>query len=231
MLLAMKDEAKSNLKDEENDFMLDNSYGGETLEELTVAAVSEVNASNKVHEQVNHAKRKPIIHTSYDDKIDSNIIFNDLYVENNGGTSEHDSNAHDEYHNIQMPTFYKTDVIPMSASLSKNLQELKGELIEEVQEILNIFESMEQKKNELLNAELAKSSSDSKDIQANLLKRIKILEYDSKRSQAQSIDFELKLQHQKDKMACDVSWKSKMSIINDENVLLKTQVDFVVKER
>ncbi|GJW13526.1 hypothetical protein Tco_0017659 [Tanacetum coccineum] len=165
--------------------------------------------------------------------------------------------------------FYKIDVIMMSASLSKNLKELKEELIEEVQEMLNIFESMEhmvngrspkenilqneidrllevsltseirncvlisveKQKNELLKAELEKSSSDSKDIQANLLKRIKILENDFKRSQAQSIDFELKLQHQKEKMACDVSWKSKLSTINDENVLLKTQVDSVVKER
>ncbi|GKD62473.1 hypothetical protein Tco_1299982 [Tanacetum coccineum] len=41
--------------------------------------------------------------------------------------------------------FYKTDVIPMSASLSKNLKELKEEPIEEVQEMINIFESMEQK--------------------------------------------------------------------------------------
>ncbi|GJY19969.1 hypothetical protein Tco_0392535 [Tanacetum coccineum] len=104
----MKDEAGSNLKDEENDFMLDNSYEDETLEELTAAvimmdriqpaddnadsepsydvkAVSEVNASNKVHEQANHAKRKPIIHTSDDDQIDSNIIFDDHYMENNGG--------------------------------------------------------------------------------------------------------------------------------------------------
>ncbi|GJU85625.1 hypothetical protein Tco_1293171 [Tanacetum coccineum] len=165
--------------------------------------------------------------------------------------------------------FYKTDVIPMSNSLSKNLKELKDELIEEVQEMLNIFDSMEQKvdgksskenilqkdierllevsltseihnyvmvsveqqKNELLNAKLEKSSSDSKDIQANLLKRIKILKNDFKRSQAQSIDFELKLQHQKEKTACDVSWKSKSSTINDENVLLKTQVDSVVKEK
>ncbi|GKG48797.1 hypothetical protein Tco_0512944, partial [Tanacetum coccineum] len=76
MLLAMKDEARSNLKDEENDFMLDNSYGDETLEELTAVvimmaqiqsandnaaskpsydakAVSELNASTRVHEQVN----------------------------------------------------------------------------------------------------------------------------------------------------------------------------------
>nr|GEY45362.1 retrovirus-related Pol polyprotein from transposon TNT 1-94 [Tanacetum cinerariifolium] len=99
MLLAMKDEARNKLKDEENDFMLDNSYGDETLEELTTAVLSEVNASNKVHEQVNHAKRKSIIHTSDDDQIDSNIIFDDPYVENNGGTSEHDLNAHDKYSN------------------------------------------------------------------------------------------------------------------------------------
>nr|GEW08609.1 reverse transcriptase domain-containing protein [Tanacetum cinerariifolium] len=98
MLLAMKDEARSNLKDEENDFMLNNSYGDETLEELTVAvimmariqsdddntasepnydekAVSEVNASTRVHEQVNRVQSKTIIYTSDDDQIGCNIIF------------------------------------------------------------------------------------------------------------------------------------------------------------
>ncbi|GKA25318.1 retrovirus-related pol polyprotein from transposon TNT 1-94 [Tanacetum coccineum] len=85
MLLAIKDEAGSNLKDEESSFMLDNSYGDETLEELTAAvimmaqiqqnddnavtepnydakAISEVNASHKmipkgVHEHKNHGKQ------------------------------------------------------------------------------------------------------------------------------------------------------------------------------
>ncbi|GJR92905.1 retrovirus-related pol polyprotein from transposon TNT 1-94 [Tanacetum coccineum] len=103
MLLAMKDEAGSNLNNEENDFMLDTSYGEETMEELTAAvmlmariqpadgnaetvpsydakAVSEVNASSKVHEQMRHEKRKTIIHTSDDDQIYSNIIFDDPYV-------------------------------------------------------------------------------------------------------------------------------------------------------
>ncbi|GKD21434.1 hypothetical protein Tco_1223137 [Tanacetum coccineum] len=125
MLLAMKDEDGSNLKDKENDFLLDNSYGEKTMEELNVTvmlmariqpadgnaktlpsydakAVSEVNASSKVHEQVSHVKCKTIIETSDDDQIDSNIIFDDPYVENNGGTSDYDSNAHDEYHEIQM---------------------------------------------------------------------------------------------------------------------------------
>ncbi|GJW22160.1 retrovirus-related pol polyprotein from transposon TNT 1-94 [Tanacetum coccineum] len=54
--------------------------------------------------------------------------------------------------------------------------------------------SIEKQKNELLKDELAKSSSDSKDIQANLLKRIKILENDFKRSQAQTT----RTQHQKE---------------------------------
>ncbi|GJX90945.1 putative ribonuclease H-like domain-containing protein [Tanacetum coccineum] len=125
MLLAMKDEAGSNLNAGENDFMLDNSFGDETLEELTVVvimmvgiqpaddnavteptydakAISKVNTSHKAHEQVNHLKRKTSIHTSNNDQIDSNIIFDDTYVENNGGTSEHDSTDHDEYHNIQI---------------------------------------------------------------------------------------------------------------------------------
>ncbi|GKA44121.1 hypothetical protein Tco_0736845 [Tanacetum coccineum] len=121
----MKDEAGSNLNNEENDFMLDTSYGEETMEELTAAVmlmdriqpaddnaetvpsydakvVSEVNASSKVHDQMSHVKRKTTIHTSDDDQIDSNIIFVDPFVENNGGTSEHDSNAQEKYNNIQM---------------------------------------------------------------------------------------------------------------------------------
>ncbi|GKB23414.1 hypothetical protein Tco_0862815 [Tanacetum coccineum] len=122
---SMKDEAGSNLKDEENDFMLNNSYGDDTLEELTavvimmariqsaddnsasepsydVKAVSEVNASIRVHEHVNRVKCKTIIHTSNNDQIDSNIIFDNPYVENNGGTSEHDSTTLGEYHDIIM---------------------------------------------------------------------------------------------------------------------------------
>nr|GEY65918.1 integrase, catalytic region, zinc finger, CCHC-type, peptidase aspartic, catalytic [Tanacetum cinerariifolium] len=127
MLLAMKDEAESNLNNEENDFMLDTSYGEETMEELTATlmlmariqptdgnaetvpsydakAISKVNASSKVHKQVSHMKCKTI-QTFNDDQIHFNIIFDYPYVENNGSTSQHDSNAHDEYHEIQMLTY------------------------------------------------------------------------------------------------------------------------------
>ncbi|GJW94437.1 hypothetical protein Tco_0174109 [Tanacetum coccineum] len=39
MLLAMKDETEGTLNEEEKDFMLDNAYGDETLEELTTAVI------------------------------------------------------------------------------------------------------------------------------------------------------------------------------------------------
>ncbi|GJX65288.1 retrovirus-related pol polyprotein from transposon TNT 1-94 [Tanacetum coccineum] len=137
MLLAVKDKAGSNLNNEENDFMLDNSYGEETMEELTVAAVSEVNALTKVHEQVRHVKCKTIIQTSDDDQIDSNIIFDDPYVENNGGTSKHDSNAHDEYHEIQMLAYNVQRESENKKRLNNELKKKKELLQKELDTSIN----------------------------------------------------------------------------------------------
>nr|GEV92170.1 hypothetical protein [Tanacetum cinerariifolium] len=108
ILLAMKDEVGSNLNDEDNYFMLDNSFGDETLKELIVVvimmariqpaddhavkeptydakAVSKVNTSNKiipnrVHKDKNHRKCNTVVNTSADDQIDNSIIFDDPYV-------------------------------------------------------------------------------------------------------------------------------------------------------
>ncbi|GKF50707.1 hypothetical protein Tco_0147174, partial [Tanacetum coccineum] len=48
MLLALKDEARGNLKKEENDSMLDNYYGDDTLEELnaTVFMMARIQPKN-----------------------------------------------------------------------------------------------------------------------------------------------------------------------------------------
>nr|GEV67273.1 retrovirus-related Pol polyprotein from transposon TNT 1-94 [Tanacetum cinerariifolium] len=53
---------------------------------------------------------------------------------------------------------------------------------------------------------------------------------DSEKTLEDTEESRLKMRN-KMKIACDVSWKSKLSTLNDENVLLKTQVDYVVKER
>nr|GEU93657.1 retrovirus-related Pol polyprotein from transposon TNT 1-94 [Tanacetum cinerariifolium] len=146
MLLAMKDEARSNLTNKENDFMLDNSYG-EELEDLTgvvmlmtrlqpaddnvetvqsydAEVVSQVNGSSKAYEHVSHKKHKTIIQTMNDDQIGSNIIFDDLFVKNNGGTSEHDSHAHDEYHEIQM----------LAYNVQREAENQKEETLEDAEE-------------------------------------------------------------------------------------------------
>ncbi|GJV25661.1 integrase, catalytic region, zinc finger, CCHC-type containing protein [Tanacetum coccineum] len=127
MLLATKDEAGVHLDEEENDFMLDNAYEDNALQELNAAVImmahiqptddksdaeptydveliSEVNASQidmiiglfskSDHEDRHHEKLETIIHTTADDQIDSGIIFNDPYVDNNSGQAEHDANSH-----------------------------------------------------------------------------------------------------------------------------------------
>ncbi|GJZ60946.1 retrotransposable element Tf2 [Tanacetum coccineum] len=81
-------------------------------------------------------------------------------------------------------------------------------------------------KNDNLNYEIEKVKSESIDIQENLLKWIKISENDFQRCQAQSIDFELQLQHQKEKInceeslknLCETSWISKTGKLENENV-------------
>nr|GEV66893.1 hypothetical protein [Tanacetum cinerariifolium] len=57
-----------------------------------------------------------------------------------------------------------------------------------------------------------------------------ILENDFKRAKAQYINLDLKMQHQKEKTACDVSWRSKMAKLNGENVSLNIQIKSLVQE-
>nr|GEU35960.1 integrase, catalytic region, zinc finger, CCHC-type, peptidase aspartic, catalytic [Tanacetum cinerariifolium] len=70
---------------------------------------------------MSHVKRKTIIHTSDEDQIDSNIIFDDSFVENNHATFEHDSNAHEEYNNIRMLAYN-------AQSKAENQKRLNNEL-------------------------------------------------------------------------------------------------------
>ncbi|GJY16679.1 retrovirus-related pol polyprotein from transposon TNT 1-94 [Tanacetum coccineum] len=104
IILATKDEAGVHLDEEENDFMLDNAYGDNTLEELNakVIMMARIQPTNDkyyakpTYDEFICEKLETIIHTSVDDQIDSDIIFDDLYVDNNSGQAEHDTNAHDQ---------------------------------------------------------------------------------------------------------------------------------------
>ncbi|GJT08856.1 hypothetical protein Tco_0843318 [Tanacetum coccineum] len=91
-----------------------------------------------------------------------------------------------------------------------------------------VLSSVEKPKNEMLMLEKELISNESRGIQATMLQQIKILENDFKRAETQYINLELKMQHQKEKNACDVSWKSKMAQLNGENVSLNIQLKSLV---
>ncbi|GJR47407.1 hypothetical protein Tco_1315510 [Tanacetum coccineum] len=80
------------------------------------------------------------------------------------------------------------------------------------------------------------------EIQEGLKARIKILEKDVQRCEKQSVDFELKLQHAKEKhkwdssknknsKPLDFSWISRIQKLEDENVSLDFKVQSLIKER
>ncbi|GJR28550.1 hypothetical protein Tco_1104782 [Tanacetum coccineum] len=99
------------------------------------------------------------------------------------------------------------------------------------------------KLDKILNAELEKVKKKSFEIQEGLQARIKILEKDVQRCQKQSVDFQLKLQHEKEKQKwdstlknkntnpLDYSWISRMEKLENENVSLEFKVQSLIKER
>ncbi|GKE03531.1 hypothetical protein Tco_1395549, partial [Tanacetum coccineum] len=74
------------------------TYDAEVINELNASQIDLINGllSKGDHEQRNHEKFKTIKHTSVDDQIDSDIIFDDPYVEDNSRQFEHDQDAHDQ---------------------------------------------------------------------------------------------------------------------------------------
>ncbi|GJT81212.1 retrovirus-related pol polyprotein from transposon TNT 1-94 [Tanacetum coccineum] len=93
-----------------------------------------------------------------------------------------------------------------------------------------------------LHDELEHVKKKSLEIQEGLKARIKILEKDVQRCEKQSVDFELKLQHEKEKhkwdssknknsKPLDFSWISRIQKLEDENVSLDFKVQSLIKER
>ncbi|GJR93232.1 hypothetical protein Tco_0265406 [Tanacetum coccineum] len=125
--------------------MLDTSYGEETMEELTAAvmlmdriqptngnaetvplydakAISEVNASSKVHNQMSYLKK------------------------NNGGTSEHDSNAHAEYNKTQRLAYNVQREAENKKRLNNELKKQKELLQKELETCKDRVKTFESKK-------------------------------------------------------------------------------------
>ncbi|GJY93576.1 retrovirus-related pol polyprotein from transposon TNT 1-94 [Tanacetum coccineum] len=132
---------------EKGHYARESDENAETVPSYDAKAVSQVHASSKVHEQVSHGKRKTIIQTTDDDQIDSNIIFDDPFVENNGGTSEHDSTAHDEYREIQMLAYnVQREAENKKQRELRNDKDTIDRLVKEKEKIQNDFLKVENEK-------------------------------------------------------------------------------------
>ncbi|GKB00025.1 hypothetical protein Tco_0828018, partial [Tanacetum coccineum] len=74
------------------------TYDVEVISEVNASQIDQINGllSKGDHVHRNHEKFKNIKHTSADDQIDSDIIFDDPCVENNSGQVEHNQDDHDQ---------------------------------------------------------------------------------------------------------------------------------------
>ncbi|GKB62790.1 hypothetical protein Tco_0918976 [Tanacetum coccineum] len=124
---------------------------------------------------------------------------------------------------IQLNDFCQDQLKPIVNELQFYFEFFKTLFQRDIKEMKDVFESTESKLYELA--------------------RIKILEKDVQRCKKQSVDFELKLQHEKEKHKwdssfqnkntnpLDYSWISKMEKLKDENVSLDFTVQSLIKER
>ncbi|GKA54790.1 hypothetical protein Tco_0753739 [Tanacetum coccineum] len=89
MLLAAKDEAGVHLDEEENDFMLMSANGDDQLEELNASVI--MMARLQPADNDSDVERSMILTF-----LASDIIFDDPYMEDKSGQTEHANDAHDQ---------------------------------------------------------------------------------------------------------------------------------------
>ncbi|GJW61954.1 retrovirus-related pol polyprotein from transposon TNT 1-94 [Tanacetum coccineum] len=265
MLLAKQDEAGVIVTDEQNDFLFADASRMEEIEELSNSEISlnvrdnedtlddASKSQQKVYEKIND----PIAVANKQncwtiDYAQINALYKDFvpqkelsaeqkYFPSSFIPSDKNSNA-----TPSIPRDIKEmkDVFESTESelceLEKQNDFLKDQLLEvslkhEVE--LSVLLNHECVDNSL-HAENEQLKKKSNEIQEGLQARIKILEKDVQRCEKQSVDFELKLQHEKEKQKwdssfknkntnpLDYSWISKMEKLEDENVSLDFRAIF-----
>ncbi|GJX02870.1 retrotransposon protein, putative, ty3-gypsy subclass [Tanacetum coccineum] len=172
------------------------TYDAEVISEVNVSQMDMIHGllSKSDHEHKNHEKLETIIHTSADDQIDYDIIFDDPYVDNNSGQAKHDPNAHDQSYADIESLIYNVHVeaenqCKMNNELKKQNALLQREL-ETVASSISVRRS-DSKDSNLKNRVLlhTKSKSTSKDVS-----RASSLTPESRQSRTLSIYMKTKIE-------------------------------------
>ncbi|GJX88539.1 hypothetical protein Tco_0340553 [Tanacetum coccineum] len=137
MLLALKDEDGAHLDDEENDFMLDNAYGDNTLEELNAAIImmAHIQPTNDKYDA------KPTYDAEFISEVNASQV--DMI---NGLLSKSD---HEQRHHEKLETIIHTSTTQEYKDYAK---EFVGEKMKEMSDTLNnlILELIVAKTNDLI---------------------------------------------------------------------------------
>nr|GEU40405.1 integrase, catalytic region, zinc finger, CCHC-type, peptidase aspartic, catalytic [Tanacetum cinerariifolium] len=235
------------------------------------AFISEVQSSsiNKNKEQMYPTHTKIIDSTIGDDQIDSNIIFDTPNENVNSGRVKKYTHvpyiyaleqlARNAYKEAEKQQIFAQKVQKQNTMLTSQLKLYKEmvwvlENINKDNNYLDEFLEADQREKHFdqqaqsqfihnsLHAEIEQIKWKSIESQEGLQARIKILKKDVQRCEKQSVDFELKLQHEKEKhkwdstlnnnntKSLDYSWILKKEKLEHENVSLDFQVQSLIKE-
>ncbi|GJR54677.1 hypothetical protein Tco_1405198 [Tanacetum coccineum] len=157
----------------------------------------------------------------------------------------------DQWEEIALNAFCRDQVKPLLNELLDHFDGFQNLFQRDIKEMKDAFEQNDvyldeiERQNDLLKDQLLEVSLKhdiDKRIQEGLKARIKILEKAVQRCEKQSVDFELKLQHEKEKQKwdssknknskpLDFSWISRIQKLEDENVSLEFKVKSLIKER
>ncbi|GJZ40335.1 hypothetical protein Tco_0586898 [Tanacetum coccineum] len=115
-----------------------------------MAPIQQTNDKSNVeptYDAENHEILETFIHTSIDDQIDFDIIFDDPYVEDNGGQDEHDSNAHDRpYADIESMIYNVQVEAENQRKMNNELKEQKALLQRELETCKEQVKDFEKKR-------------------------------------------------------------------------------------
>ncbi|GJS43429.1 hypothetical protein Tco_0568472 [Tanacetum coccineum] len=128
-------------------------YNAEAISEINASQINLINRmlSKGVHEHTNHEKLKTVINTSDDDQIDSNIIFDDPCVENNGAIDEHDSDAHYQSFDIESLIYNVKKEAENQQRMNNDLKKQKALLQKKLETCKERVKTLEKKPVQSLN--------------------------------------------------------------------------------
>ncbi|GKD61912.1 hypothetical protein Tco_1299421, partial [Tanacetum coccineum] len=180
----------------------------DTEDILEDATKSQIKMKNKMKDPVAIQKKQNVctiyynkLNALYDDFVSQKELSDEQkYFPPSFISSEDSSNKNSPYSSSEKKSTNKS--MPSENPILVDLNQMENDF----QKLFELLETTSKRENNDMHDEIEKVQKDSIEIQEGMQKHINSLENDVQRCQKQSLDFELQLQHEKEKRKCE--WKS-----------------------